>query len=1352
MMDYALWDVIENGPTFPKPQVVEGGKTVMPITSIEDKAQRRLEVKARSTLMMGILNEHKLKFNSIKDAKQLMEAIKKRFGVNTANIDNLSDVVICAFLASQPSSPQLVNEDLEQIYLDDLEEIDLKWKMTMLTMRAKRFLKNTGRKLNLNRNETVAFDKTKVECFNCYKKGHFVRESLVSCNGHGGYDRSNQVKDGPNYALMAYFTSNSDSEVSTDSNCLKTCLKTIETLKSQNEKLLKDLKKSELMVLGYKADLKSVEDRLEFFKTNESIYSEDIKKLKFKIHCNEITIRELRKKLKTVQNEKDGIQLTVEKLENASNSLTKLIDSQIVENCKKGLGYNAVSPPHIVETFNAKTSKDVPKIIKKLMKDMLPLEVTLKEGKSLAKNETNGILKSFITRIENLVDHKVKVIRCDNGTEFKNRDMNQFCEMKGIMRQYSVARTPQQNEVTKRRNRTLIEDSRTMLANFKLPTTFWAEAVNTACYVQNRVLVTKPHNKNPYELFHGRTPMLSFMRPFGCLVTILNTIDHLGKFDGKSDEGFFVGYSLNNIAFRVFNSRTRIVEETLHIRFSENTPNNVSSEPNWLFDIDALTKTINYQPVVASSKSNGNAGTKDNNHAEDISIFEDSIEDVFGAEADLNNLESTSQVSPILITRIYKDYLLELVNGDLHSAPKTRRMSKNLEEHGLVSTVNQRTNHKDLQNYLFACFLSQMELKKGHTQEEGIDYDEVFAPVARIEAIRLFLAYASFKDFVVYEMDAKSAFLHGKIEKVVYVCQPIRFEDPDFPDKVYKVEKALYGLLQPSRAWFSEVKITSTPMETQKPLLKDKDAEEVDVHIYRSMIGSLMYLISSRLDIMFAVCACARYEVNPKASHLYAIKRIFRYLKGQPKSGLWYLKDSPFDLMVYTDSDYARASLDRKSKIGGCQFLGCRLISWQCKKQTVVANYTTEAEYDTASSCCGQVCLNKQLDGLPTYKEKSDVLFHTKKVFANMKRIGKGFSGKEPPLFPTMVGPNHVQMGESLAQPTDTQHTPTFDMPPPKPKKTQKPRQPKRKSTKVPQPSRSTDIAADEAVHKEGKVLNLEDELRRIKTAQQTKIDGLKRRVKKLEKKHRSRTHKLKSLYKGMIDEIDVDEHIALIITHDDVVQDEGIEDAGEEEVVEVVTTAKMLIDTVVDVAQTAISDVPVSAAETIVTTASTITVESTKINVKVQDKGKRKAKLIKEPMKLKKKDQILFDKEVARKLQKEIYEQERLVGERARQEEEANNALIETWEDIQAKNIDGWKPRALKNKSFTEIKELFDKAMTRINNFIDFRTELVEVSTKKDEAETTQESSSKRAGDELDQERSKKQKVEDDKEFKKLK
>ncbi|GJX96811.1 putative ribonuclease H-like domain-containing protein [Tanacetum coccineum] len=229
------------------------------------------------------------------------------------------------------------------------------------------------------------------------------------------------------------------------------------------------------------------------------------------------------------------------------------------------------------------------------------------------KDETSEILKNFIKEIENLVDKKVKIIRSDNTTEFKNKVIDDFCREKGIKREYSVARTPQQNGVVERRNRIPIEAARTMLADFKLPTTFWAEAVSTACYVQNRVLVVKPYNKTPYEIFRGFKPALCFMRQFGCHVTILNTLDSLGKFDGKSDEGFFVGYSLSSKAFRVYNTRTKRVEEILHIGFLENKPMIEGTGPKWLFDIDSLTQSMNYVLVTAGIISNDSAGTSEEN-------------------------------------------------------------------------------------------------------------------------------------------------------------------------------------------------------------------------------------------------------------------------------------------------------------------------------------------------------------------------------------------------------------------------------------------------------------------------------------------------------------------------------------------------------------------------------------------------------------------------------------------------------------------------------------------------------------------------------------------------------------------
>ncbi|GJS06008.1 ribonuclease H-like domain-containing protein [Tanacetum coccineum] len=515
-----------------------------------------------------------------------------------------------------------------------------------------------------------------------------------------------------------------------------------------------------------------------------------------------------------------------------------------------------------------------------------------------SKDETSGILKSFITQIENLVDKKVKIIRCDNGTEFKNRVMSEFYEKKGIKREFSIARTPQQNGVAERRNRTLIEAARTMLADSKLPTIFWAEAVNTACYVQNRVLVVKPHNKTPYELFRGRTPSLSFMRPFGCHVTILNTLDHLGKFDGKSDDGFFVGYSLNSKAFRVYNIRTRKVEENLHVRFLEDKPIIAGDGPKWLFDIDVLTKSMNYVPVVAGTNSNDFVGTKESigaghsskepgssqdyilmplwkdgslfdsspkntsndepqpssdagkkdddggidnqegpeNSSQDVNTAGPSINtastnintgslninivspsvttapleathaDFFGdeTELDMSNITNTYLVPTTPSTRIHKDHSLDHVIGNVQSGVQTRRMTRSTNEQGFISTVYEGKTHEDLQNCLFACFLSQVEPKKviqALTDSSWIEamQDELLQfklqkvwtlvdlPYGK-RAIGTKWVYRNKKDergIVIRNkarlMDVKSAFLYGKIEEEVYVCQPLGFEDPDVP-------------------------------------------------------------------------------------------------------------------------------------------------------------------------------------------------------------------------------------------------------------------------------------------------------------------------------------------------------------------------------------------------------------------------------------------------------------------------------------------------------------------------------------------------------------------------------------------
>nr|GEX73142.1 hypothetical protein [Tanacetum cinerariifolium] len=616
----------------------------------------------------------------------------------------------------------------------------------------------------------------------------------------------------------------------------------------------------------------------------------------------------------------------------------------------------------------------------------------------------------------------------------------------------------------------------------------------------NRVLVTKPHNKSLYELLHGRTPSIGFMRPFGCPVTILNTLDSLGKFDRKVDEGFLVGYYISSKAFRVFNSRNRIIQETLHVNFLENKPivtekareeidqqyvlflvwssgfsNPQNNDGDAAFDgkehdfdakkpesevnvsprscgqtrkqddktkkeakgkshVESLTRyrdlnTNDAGPSnVAASPTYGRSSFIDASQLpddpdmlelEDIIYFDD--DDDVGTEANFNNLETSITVSPILTIRVYKDHPVSQIIGDLSLTTQTRSMIRMAKDQGRLSQMfdddfytvcflaffhkrNPRGDKKDERGIVTRN--KARLVAQGHTQEEEINYKEVFAPIARIKAIGLFLAYASFIGFMVYQMDAlydlhqaprawyetlknyilENGFQRSKIDQTLFIkkqkgdillvqiyaddiifgatnkdlCKAFtklmkdKFQVSSMGELTFflglQVKQKKDGIFISQDKYVAEIlrkfglnerKSASTPIDTDKPLLKDHNGEDMDVHTYRSMIGSLMYLTSSRPDIIFAVCACERFQVTPKALHLHAVKKIFGYLKSKPHLGLWYPKCLPFDLVAYSDSDYAGVSLDRKSTTRGCQSLGCRLISWQCKKQTVVATSVT---------------------------------------------------------------------------------------------------------------------------------------------------------------------------------------------------------------------------------------------------------------------------------------------------------------------------------------------------------------------------------------------------------------------------
>nr|GEV90485.1 putative reverse transcriptase domain-containing protein [Tanacetum cinerariifolium] len=841
------------------------------------------------------------------------------FGVSTGSpqvsTPNLSDATVYDFLANQPNRSQLVHEDLEQIHEDDLEEMDLKWQLALISMRAKRVLRNqenrtrnqetTRRTVNVEDTSSkamVAIDGAGFDwsymaddeaptnmAFMAFSDSKLIGSQITDKNKRGlGYVSYNAIppphtkRFSPPRIDLSYTGLPEFAEPSVQSYGVKpikvvtqtSSVKIFELVKQNNGAPLiddRESKREDEVVSPPKIERKTIEHSVD--KVEVDIPKQNDKPARRLIKYVEMYKTQRPRVLNAVrENKGKAVNALIYwvwrpiKLDSASIVLKKhtYIDAQGRSNgCSKNMTRN-ISYLTDFKEFNG----GYVSFGRRAKGGKITSKRTIRTA---TKNETSRILKRFITEIENLGDKKVKIIRFANGTKFKNRVMNEFCEEK---------------------------DS-------KLPISFWAEAVNTACYVQNSILVVKPHFKTPYELFRGRTPALSFVRPFGCHVTILNTLYHLGKFDGKSDEGFFIGYSTTSKAVRVYNTRTRKVEENLHIKFLENKHILAGDGPMWLFDIDTLIESMNYVPIITGTNSNDFArkgasfdadldgDNKDNNgpstesdnqerpnvenSTKDVNTVRSSIntvssniniaslifntvrqsDDFFGADNDMRSLDisNISTIYPVpttLNTRIHKDHSLDNVIGDIQPGVQIRRMTVTTDKHGFISAIYEEKTHEDLYSCLFSCFLSQEEPKR---------ITNALKDPAWVEAMQEELL-----QFHLQKMDVMSAFLYVRIDKEVYVFQPLRFRDPDYPDKVYKVEKALYDLHQAPRACqdkyvdeilrkfkYEDVKPTSTPTNKEKALLKESDGDDVDVHLYKSMIGSLMYLTSSRPAIVFAV-------------------------------------------------------------------------------------------------------------------------------------------------------------------------------------------------------------------------------------------------------------------------------------------------------------------------------------------------------------------------------------------------------------------------------------------------------------------------------------------------------------------
>ncbi|GJV99561.1 retrovirus-related pol polyprotein from transposon TNT 1-94 [Tanacetum coccineum] len=881
--------------------------------------------------------------------------------VSTAN---LSDATVYAFLANQPNGYQLVHEDLEQIREDDSEEMDLKWhymadeevptNMALMAFSDSEVNNDkTCSKTCLKSFETLKtqlddlrmeFNKSEFNLATYKRRLTSVKEQLV-------FYKKNEVIFCEQLAVLKRDISYKDSKIS----MLKSDLEKLKQEKESNQLKIENFdnaSKSLVKLIGSQITDKSRKgvgfvsynavppphtrlfspptldlsnSGLEEFqqpefegygpKTSKSVsevISNEVRETPDAPLVEELVSNDKLQKKMFLLLRDSIVVLSVEVLTMWHAKLLMLLRPHHV-----GFGDlpNLIGHPQNVQEDQGYVDSGCSRHMTGNMSYLSDFKefnggyVTFGRGENGGKITGKGTLKTDKLDFEDVYFVKELKFNLFSVSQMCDRNNNVlFTDTECIRREFSVARTPQQNGVAERRNRTLIEAARTMLADSKLPTTFWAEAVNTACYVQNRVLVVKPHNKTPYELFRGRTPALSFMRPFGCHVTILNTLDYLGKFDGKSDEGFFVGYSLHSTKDSIGAGQSSM--ET-------GSTQDYICMPLWNDGLPLFDSSPKISDDVGSPPS-GDTGKKHD-------------------EADFTNLESSIHVNPTPTTRSHKNHPLKQVIRRLNTPVQKRSKIKPTNEQGFISVVYEGKTHEDLNTCLFACFLSQIEptrvvnalydpawleamqeellqnkkddreimiknkarlVAQGYTQEEGIDYDEVFAPVAKIKAIRL-------------------------IEEEVYVCQPPGFEDPDHPDKVYKVVKALYGLHQALRSWyetlakyllgnrfhrgkidqtlfikrqkgdillvqvyvddqslalprrrlqvkqkedgifisqdkyvaevlrkfnFSDVKSASTPVDTEKTLVNDADGDDVDVHLYRSMIDHCIEPIPNVAD------------------------------------------------------------------------------------------------------------------------------------------------------------------------------------------------------------------------------------------------------------------------------------------------------------------------------------------------------------------------------------------------------------------------------------------------------------------------------------------------------------------------
>nr|GEV66595.1 ribonuclease H-like domain-containing protein [Tanacetum cinerariifolium] len=1033
MTDYALREVSLNGDSPTPTRIVDGVVQVITPTTIEQRLVKKNELKARGTLLMALLDKHQLKFNIHKDAKSLMKAIKKRnkADLEDQSLDNLfnnlkiyeSEVKSLSSTSHTTQNISFVSSNNTNITNESVSAVPsvsaASTKALVSTLLNVDNLSDdviysffASQSNSANGTTVIGFDMSKVECYNCHIKGHFTREyrSPRDTRNKDTQRRTIPVETPTSNALVSLCDGvGSDNEVSP-------CSKAYATLQSHYDKLTVDFRKSQFDFLSYKSGLESVEARLVVYQQNENVFEEDIKLLKL-----DVMLRD-----------------------NApGNPQQALHDKGVIDSgCSRHMTGN-ISYLYDFEEING---------------GYVAFGRNPKGGKITGKGKikTDKLDFDFVYFLKEL---KFNLFSVSQMCDKKNNAL--FTDTKCVVLS-SDFKLPNENHVFLRvlkENNMYNVDLKNVVPSGDLTCLFVKATLDES------------------NLWHRRLGHINFKT--------MNKIVK-GKFNGKATEVFLVGYYVNSKAFRVFNSKTRIVQETLHINFLENQPNVVGSGPKWLFDIDTLTQSMNYQPVVAGNQPNHNASIQENESEVHVSL---SSSDKIKKHDDKAKREAKGK-SLVDVSTGVKDLRDEFEEFFINSnnrvnaasapvpvvGPNPTNSTNSVNVASPFDNVNPReyTKHSKilvgLKPYKRSFFNSKYKkvwvlvdlpmgkraigskwvfinkkdergiviknkarlVTQGHTQVEGIDYKEVFSPVARIEAIRT-------------------------IAEEVYVCQPLGVEDPDYPDKVYKVVKALYGLHQAPRAWkFGLIygKSASTPIDTEKPLLTDPDGEDVDVHIYSNEAlaipgkmatgkeNSNPFMADSlpTNDVVKLQALIDRKKVVVTEDTIRQDLRLdnadgVEYLPNEEifveLAGIGYEKPPPKTAWNEFSSSMASTVI--------CLATGRKFNFSKYVFNIMVRNVDSPSKF-LMYPWFLQVMINDQVDNLSSHTTKYTSPAFTQKAFANMRRIGKGFSGVETPLFDTMLVQPQVhdtaeveedEDDEVSAAPTHPSHTPAITPPPP---------------------------------------------------------------------------------------------------------------------------------------------------------------------------------------------------------------------------------------------------------------------------------------------------------------------------------